>query len=380
MPKLPKLFSFVVLLVINTLAFADLYIIPSPPSIDNNVSYSVIDYNSKKILASQDLDKKRNIASLTKIMTAYVAFKRIKAGLINPSDDVFISKNARLAIGSRSFLEQGETIKLENLLKAMIIQSGNDSSIAIAEHIAGDEETFIKLMNYYAKKLAMNNTQFQNSSGLPQKEQYSTAKDLSLLSIALIEEFPEHYKTFSQKEFTYNNITQKNRNFMLWSDKTIDGIKTGHTELAGYCLIISSKRKQMRLISVVLGAKSKGARRQISKKLLDYSFRFFETQNIAKKYQKIISKKVYKSSKDNIAIGLQENANLTIARGEFKDIKQTIKIPKRIIAPIKKDDKLGKLIITLSNKEIASYDLIALENAPITGFFGRMIDSIKLLF
>ncbi len=375
-----KFLSFVILIIINISAFADLYIIPSPPSIDENVAYSIIDYSSKKVLISQHENEKRSIASLTKIMTAYVAFKRIKAGLISLDDTVFISKNARLAIGSRSFLEQGESIKLEHLLQAMIIQSGNDASIAIAEHIAGDEETFVKLMNHYAKELAMNNTKFQNSSGLPQKAQYSTAKDLALLSVALIAEFPKHYKTFSKKQFTYNNITQKNRNAMLWSDKTVDGIKTGHTEAAGYCLIISSKRNTMRLVSVVLGAKSKNARKQISKRLLDYSFRFFETRTIAKKYEQIISKKIYKSSKNSISIGLQQNANITIARGQFKIIKQTIKLPKKIIAPVKKGDKLGELSITLDNKEIANYDLVALENAHLAGFFSRIIDNIKLLF
>ena len=359
---------------------SEIYIIPDAPSVKKTVAYGLVDMQSGKILAAQNIDEKRPPASLVKIMTSYVAFKRIKAGFVKLDDVVLISQKARKAEGSRSFLEQGDRITLENLLKGMIVQSGNDASIAIAEHIAGDEETFVALMNHYSKMFGMINTHYTNSSGLPDPKQHTTVRDLATLSRALIEEFPVLYKWYKEKEFTYNNIKQKNRNKLLWLDESVDGIKTGYTQAAGYCLVSSSKQNDMHLISVVLNAGSINERLSITQKMLGYGFRFFETQVLGEMGKDITEASLYKSPKKSIKIGLKAKPYLTIARGQFKDIKKMLKIQKNIVAPVKKGEKLGYLSITLEDKEIATYPLVALEEAPLSGFFGRAIDTIKLMF
>ncbi len=370
--------SFIALF--SSIVSSEIYIIPDAPSVNKKVAYSVVDAQSGKILAAQNIDEKRPPASLAKIMTSYVAFKRIKAGFLKLDDTVLISQKARVAEGSRSFLEQGDRITFEDLLKGMIVQSGNDASIAIAEHVAGDEETFVALMNHYGKTLGMINTHYTNSSGLPHPEQYTTARDLTTLSIALIEEFPVFYKWYKEKEFTYNNIKQKNRNKLLWLDESVDGIKTGYTKAAGYCLVSSSKRNDMRLISAVLNTSNSSERLEITQKMLGYGFRFFETQALGEIDDEIAKVKLYKSPKENIKIGFKTKPYLTIARGQFKNIKKVLKIQQNIVAPVKKGENLGYLSITLEDKEIATYLLVASEKAPLSGFFGRTIDTIKLMF
>lgn len=361
-------------------ALANKFIIPTPPKAAVGVSYNVVDFHSKKPLAQQDVHQKREIASLTKLMTAYVTFKRIQLGFANLEDSVSVSNKAYKTHGSRSFIEQGKDVPLKVLLKGMIIQSGNDASIAIAEHIAGDEETFVKFMNHYSKELGMKNTLFSNASGLSKKPHYSTAYDLSLLSIALIQEFPDYYLWFSQKEFTHNNITQKNRNNMLWTDSSIDGLKTGFTNAAGYCLIVSSMRNGMRVVSVVLGTDSKKTRTVLTKKLLEYSFRFYETQLLMDKSEPIAKAKLYFSSKDKIDVGSLNSVYLTMPRGKFSRIKQTIKLPQDITAPISLNQELGYLEISEDGEILEQFPLYTLEDAPKSGFIGQILDKINRLF
>ena len=352
------------------------FYIPDAPAI-GAVAYIVMDHNSGAILAAKNEDERRAPASLTKLMTSYVVFQRIKEEFISLEDDVKISEKAWKTGGSRSFIEVGKMIKLKDLLRGMIVQSGNDASVALAEHVAGSEGTFVLFMNDYAEQLGMKNSRFENSSGLPHKDQYTTAKDIAILSSAMIRDFPDFYKWYSEKEFTYNNITQPNRNKLLWSDSTVDGLKTGYTQKAGYCLVTSAKRVGMRLISVVLGSESPTVRFTETEKLLDYGFRFFETQSVDDISQKV---PVYKSEKSSIKVGVEDSTYLTLPRNQFKYITQTITLDQDLIAPINQGKRVGNLLVSFSNENIATLPLIALEDAPEAGFFARIIDTIKLLF
>ncbi len=366
----------IAILFLITSSNGAIFIHPEAPNITAN-SFILIDYNSKKIIASKNPHNKRTVASLTKLMTAYVVFHRLQDNLITLNDEVTISKTAWKTGGSRSFLKVGATIKLKTILKGMIIQSGNDAAVALAEHVAGTETTFVALMNEYAKKLNMVDTNFENSSGLPHANQHSTSYDLSLLAIAIIKEFPDYYKWFSQQEFTHNKIKQRNRNSLLFIDKSVDGMKTGHTQKAGYCLITSAKRIDMRIISIVLGASSINNRVTASTKLLDYAFRFFETKKITTAPQTI---SVYKGNTSTIKAIIANDVHLTLLRGQFKFIKKHIKIKKYIIAPIKQGDKLGELVISIDNKIIKTVPLVANKTVLIGEFFNNLIDNIKLLF
>ena len=352
------------------------FYIPDAPAI-GAVAYIVMDHNSGAILAAKNEDERRAPASLTKLMTSYVVFQRIKEEFISLEDDVKISEKAWKTGGSRSFIEVGKMIKLKDLLRGMIVQSGNDASVALAEHVAGSEGTFVLFMNDYAEQLGMKNSRFENSSGLPHKDQYTTAKDIAILSSAMIRDFPDFYKWYSEKEFTYNNITQPNRNKLLWSDSTVDGLKTGYTQKAGYCLVTSAKRVGMRLISVVLGSESPTVRFTETEKLLDYGFRFFETQSVDDISQKV---PVYKSEKSSIKVGVEDSTYLTLPRNQFKYITQTITLDQDLIAPINQGKRVGNLLVSFSNENIATLPLIALEDAPEAGFFAKIIDTIKLLF
>jgi len=352
------------------------FYIPDAPAI-GAVAFIVMDHNSGAILAAKNEDERRAPASLTKLMTSYVVFQRIKEEFISLEDDVKISEKAWKTGGSRSFIEVGKMIKLKDLLRGMIVQSGNDASVALAEHVAGSEGTFVLFMNDYAEQLGMKNSRFENSSGLPHKDQYTTAKDIAILSSAMIRDFPDFYKWYSEKEFTYNNITQPNRNKLLWSDSTVDGLKTGYTQKAGYCLVTSAKRVGMRLISVVLGSESPTVRFTETEKLLDYGFRFFETQSVDDISQKV---PVYKSEKSSIKVGVEDSTYLTLPRNQFKYITQTITLDQDLIAPINQGKRVGNLLVSFSNENIATLPLIALEDAPEAGFFARIIDTIKLLF
>jgi D-alanyl-D-alanine carboxypeptidase (penicillin-binding protein 5/6) len=355
---------------------AAIFITPKAPSI-NAAAYVVLDYNSGAIIASNNVDAKRAPASLTKLMTAYVVFQLIKDGRANLDDDVKISEKAWKTGGSKSFIEVGKTIKLETLLKGMIIQSGNDAAVALAEHIAGTEGTFTAYMNEYAQELGMLNTRFENASGLDYQDQQTSAADMAILAAATIRDFPEFYPWYKQKEFTYHDIKQRNRNKLLWSDNTVDGLKTGFTKKAGYNLVASANRMDMRLVSVVLGSGSTASRTEQTQKILDYGFRFFETIKISD-----VSKEVpiSKSTNDTINVGLSGETYLTLARGQFKLSQQAIALNGELSAPIKQGDSVGHLMITFQGETLTKLPLIALEDAQEAGFFSRMIDNIKSIF
>ena len=352
------------------------FYIPEAPSIAAK-AYILMDHNSGIILAANNENEKRSPASLTKLMTSYVVFKRLKEEFITLDDEVKISEKAWRTGGSKSFIEVGKMIKLEDLLKGMIIQSGNDASVALAEHVAGSEGTFVLFMNDYAQQIGMKNSRFENASGLPHDDQYTTAKDIALLSSAMIREFPVYYEWYSQKEFTYNNITQTNRNKLLFTDSTVDGLKTGWTQKAGYCLVTSANRVDMRLISVVLGSDSPAIRISETEKLLDYGFRFFETQSVNDISHQV---RVYKSEKANIKVGVADSSFLTLPRNQFRYTTQTINLNQDLIAPISQGEQVGELVVSFNDQNIATLPLIALENAAEAGFISKMIDTIKLLF
>ena len=365
-----------ILLFSNVSAEQPRFYIPDSPPIAAK-AFVLMDHNSGKILAGENENERRSPASLTKIMTSYVVFKRLKEDFISLDDEVKISEKAWKTGGSRSFIEVGKMIKLENLLKGMIIQSGNDASVALAEHVAGSEGTFVLFMNDYAQEIGMENSRFENSSGLPHKDQYTTAIDMALLSSAIINEFPDFYEWYGQKEFTYNNIKQINRNKLLFTDSTVDGLKTGWTQKAGYCLATSANRVGMRLLSVVLGSSSPAVRTAETEKLLDYGFRFFETQSVNDISHQV---PVYKSKVGNIKVGVADSSYLTLPRNQFKYTTQTINLTGDLIAPIKQGDQVGTLAISFNDENIATLPLIALENADEAGFVSKMIDTVKLMF
>ncbi|RUM81770.1 MAG: serine-type D-Ala-D-Ala carboxypeptidase [Candidatus Thioglobus sp.] len=377
--SLIKKISTTILLTSTVIALnaqSAIFITPKAPSI-NAAAYVVLDYNSGSIIASNNVDAKRAPASLTKLMTAYVVFQLIKDGRANLDDDVKISEKAWKTGGSKSFIEVGKTIKLETLLKGMIIQSGNDAAVALSEHIAGTEGTFTAYMNEYAQELGMLNTRFENASGLDYQDQHTSAADMAILAAATIRDFPEFYPWYKQKEFTYHDIKQRNRNKLLWSDNTVDGLKTGFTKKAGYNLVASANRMDMRLVSVVLGSGSTASRTEQTQKILDYGFRFFETIKISD-----VSKEVpiSKSTNDTINVGLSGETYLTLARGQFKLSQQAIALNGELSAPIKQGDAVGHLIITFQGETLTKLPLIALEDAQEAGFFSRMIDNIKSIF
>ncbi|NYT52267.1 MAG: D-alanyl-D-alanine carboxypeptidase [Candidatus Vesicomyosocius endoextente] len=365
--------SLIILIYLFTLNIqAAIFITPKAPEI-SAIAYSIVDYNSGKVIASNKQNYKRAPASLTKLMTAYVIFQLINNDRINLEDEVHISKKAWKTGGSKSFVEVGKTMKLETLLKGMIIQSGNDSAVALAEHIAGDESTFTTYMNEYAHKLGMNNSQFKNASGLPNNNQYTTAADIALLATAIIRDFPQFYPWYSEKEFTYHGIKQYNRNKLLWNDHTVDGLKTGFTKKAGYNLVASAERLGMRLISVVLGSSSVNDRTSQTQKILNYGFRFFETKTIGNIKKEL---PIANSTKNMLKIGTSKTISFTLARGQFKFSDQVIQLNTALSAPINKGDIVGKLLIQFKGKTIASTPLIALENAQQASFFSRILEAI----
>jgi D-alanyl-D-alanine carboxypeptidase (penicillin-binding protein 5/6) len=368
--------KLLLLLLLSSASYGAFFVTPAAPTISAD-SFILMDYHSGKIIASKEHHTKHAPASLTKLMTGYVVMQRIKEGFASLEDTVVISKKAWKTGGSRSFLKVGSKVKLETLLQGMIIQSGNDASVALAEHIAGTEMTFVALMNKYAQQLGMHNTNFESASGLPRKGQVSTSYDMALLGIALIRDFPEYYKWYGQKYFSHNNIKQPNRNKLLWSDKTVDGLKTGYTEKAGYCLAASAKRLGMRLVSIVLGAGSVQARESHTKQLLDYGFRFFETNKVQVKDREIA---LYKGEENVITVGIEGDTYLTLERGKFTRLTQKLTINSPLMAPITAGEKLGKMTLTFEDKTIATLPLIAKQTVESGGVIGNLIDSIKLWF
>jgi len=372
---------FVVLLLLVTmqsLQAAGPIFTPAAPSVAGT-SFFLMDFDSGRVLAEKDPDKRVSPASLTKIMTVYVVFSELKAGHLTLDEKVTVSKNAWETGGSKMFIEVNKQVPVEDLLQGVIIQSGNDASVALAEHVAGSEQTFAAMMNEQASKLGMVNSHFENATGLPSQNHYSSAHDLALLAQAVIRNFPEYYRWDSQKEFTYNNITQKNRNLLLWRDESVDGLKTGYTEDAGYCMVASAKREDMRLISVVMGTASPIARANESQSLLNYGFRFFETHKLYEAGAQLTETRVRKGETSKLTVGLAEELYVTAPRRHFNELKAETEIDKAIIAPIKKGDTVGTLNVTLAGEIIVSKPLVALDDIAEGGFFRRLYDAVLVL-
>lgn len=368
---------FIQTLLSSGLAAAAL--IPNAPKIPAK-AYVLMDFQSGTILAQQNHDQRIEPASLTKIMTAYAVFHELKNGSIKLEDRVLISENAWRMKGSRMFIEVNKRVDVKNLLLGMIVQSGNDASVALAEHVAGSEDTFAALMNKHAETLGMSGTHFVNSTGWPNKEHYTTASDLAILARAIITDYPEYYKWYSVKEYTFNGITQANRNKLLWIDDRVDGIKTGHTDSAGYCLITSAENKGMRLISVVLGTKSEKIRVSASRKLLNYGFRFYESHLLYQANEQLTARRIYKGEVDEIQLGLQEPLYITIPRGQRRKVKASMTINENIIAPVFKGQQYGTVEINLGKNKLTSRKLVSLTDIPEGGLWSQLVDSFLLLF
>lgn len=365
--------------VLSMLVHATPALIPSPPQIAAT-SYILMDAQSGNIIIEEDSHKKVPPASLTKMMTAYIVEKEIDQGRVSLQDQVPISVKAWQTGGSKMFIKEGTRVSLEDLLKGVIIQSGNDASIALAEHIAGSESAFADIMNQQALLLGMRNTNFENSTGLPSENHYSTAYDMALLARAIILDYPEQYGWYAEKYFTYNNIRQPNRNRLLWRDKTVDGLKTGHTEEAGYCLVASAARDDMRLISAVMGSSSENARAQETQKLLSYGFRYYETHTLYQAGNPLIESKVWFGTSEQVQLGLAKNVVLTIPRGQKNNLKAELIVEPVVKAPVNLGQKFGRLEVKLKDEVLISQDLISLEAIPEAGFFKRIWDAIKLFF
>ena len=343
-------------------------------------AYVLVDYNSGQTLVSQNPQQRIEPASLTKLMTAYVAFNALKQKTLRPDQIVPVSGRAWKSEGSRMFVEPNRPVTVEELLKGMIVQSGNDACIALAEAIAGSEEVFAQLMNREAQRLGMKNTNFINSTGLPHPQHYTTAYDLSLVAQAIVRDFPEYYPLYSLKEYRYNNITQSNRNRLLWVDPTVDGVKTGHTEAAGYCLVTSARRGPRRLISVVMGTSSESVRATESQKLLNYGFQFFDTVRLYEKNQLVSSIKVWKGGANHVKAGFQYDLFLSVPKGYADKLKATVETQQPLLAPIAPGQKIGVLRVEMDGKPYGEFPVVALEEVAIAGIFGRGWDSLRLLF
>lgn len=353
--------------------------IAPPPSLAVK-AYLLKDFNSGHVIAAQNANMRIEPASLTKIMTAYLTFKAIKNGHLQLTQTLPVSETAWKVEGSKMFIEPNKPVTVDELLHGMIIQSGNDASITLAEGIASTEELFAGMMNKEAQRLGMKNTHYVNATGLPDPQHYTTAEDLSILASALIRDFPEEYKRlYSVKEYAYNNIKQPNRNRLLWLDPNVDGMKTGHTESAGYCLISSAKRDNTRRISVVLGAPSDAARATESQKLLNYGFQFFDSTPVYKRGQTINQLKVWKGSDNLVASTVAKDLYLTLPKGEYANIKAVIASTQPLIAPIKKGQVIGNVKFMLNGRMLEQHPIVAAKAVDTAGILGRAWDSIKLL-
>lgn len=351
--------------------------IPAPPQVQAR-GYILLDYVSGQTLAATNENERLEPASLTKLMSAYAVFHALKDGRIKLTDMVTISPHARSQEGSRMFVDVGTQVSVENLVQGLIVQSGNDATVALAEHVAGSEPVFVDLMNQYAQQLGMVSTHFQNSPGLPGPEHYSTAHDIAVLSRALIKNYPEYYKFYSQRQFTWNKITQPNRNGLLDRDPTVDGLKTGHTESAGYCLVSSARRESMRLVSVVMGSPSVRAREDASSALLNYGFNFYQTRQLYPNKAPVMTVKVWKGEASEVPLGVVEDIYTTIPRGQENMLSAAADVPDPLLAPLSPGKAAGQLRITLGDKVIGTYPLHPTLEVPEAGFFGRLADDVKL--
>ncbi|MFA9462118.1 D-alanyl-D-alanine carboxypeptidase family protein [Thiohalorhabdus sp. Cl-TMA] len=351
--------------------------VPSPPEVDGHSAF-LMDYHSGRVLADQEGDKPWPPASLAKLMTLYTAFTALEEGSVALDDTVRVSEKAWRTKGSRMFLEVGDEVPLKRILKGIIVESGNDACVALAEHVAGSEEAFVQLMNMHGRELGMENTQFANATGLPAEGMKTTARDMAHLAAALIREFSGHYDLFSIRKMTYNEITQYNRNRLMWWDDSVDGMKTGHTEDAGYALVASAKREGMRLISVVMGTGSERARAEESQTLLNYGFRFYRTYKLYNAGESLHEVRVWKGAADHVGVSLPKDLYLTLPRGQRDRLEVTLNFGGPLMAPVPEGTEVGQLVAKLEDRTVTTRPLTTLQEIPEGGFFGRLIDSFRV--
>ena len=352
--------------------------IPAPPIAAR--SFVLFDVGSNQILAGLATSDRFEPASLTKLMTAYLVFDALKNKKLTLTQTLPVSERAWKAEGSRMFIDPKQTPTVESLIRGMIVQSGNDASVALAEGIAGSEDLFAQLMNKQAARIGMKNTNFLNATGLPNAQHYSTAEDLMLLANALIRDFPQEFAYYKEREFTHNKITQPNRNRLLFIDPTVDGLKTGHTDAAGFCLIATAKRGERRLISVVLGTASDGARTQESQKLLNFGYQFFDSQRLYKKGEPVATPEIFKGTQNTVKLGFDRDIWLTLPKDKFQNLKATLTTTQPLIAPLGINQKAGMMKLTRDDKLVIEIPVVALEDVPVAGFLGRGWDAIRLMF
>ena len=353
--------------------------IPKAPSTGAK-SFIIQDHGSGNVLAEKNSDVSVEPASITKLMTAYVVFNELQSGNIALTDIVTISEKAWRTPGSRMFVEVGKQVAVEDLLQGMIVQSGNDATVALAEYVAGSEDSFAALMNKHAEAIGLTGSHFMNSTGLPDENHSMTAKDIANLSSLLISKYPEYYKWYSQKEYTFNDITQQNRNKLLWRDESVDGLKTGHTDSAGYCLVTSAKKDGMRLITVVLGTASTKARADASQALLNYGFRFFETHKLYDAGTQLTTSRIWKGNSESIALGIENALYVTIPRGQYESLDASMNIDQRIMAPVSTGQALGTVQVTLGEQVVANQPLVSLQTIGEGSFWQRITDEGLLYF
>ncbi len=376
--------SALLLAIAATASFAAPAPIPAPPAVPTN-GYILIDHDSGRVLAEQRSDERMEPASITKLMTAYITFQALREKRLALTDNVVVSVNAwrtggSASGGSTTFLEVGSTVPVEVLVKGMIVQSGNDATIALAEKLGGTEDGFVQMMNEYAKRLGMKGTHFQNSWGGPSPEHYSTARDLATLSGALIREFPDYYKYYSLREFTWNKHTQQNRNGLLGRDPSVDGIKTGHTDSAMYCLVSSANRNGMRLISVVLGSPTIRAREDASAALLNYGYTFFETIKLQETGVVMLTPKVFKGSAESVGVGSRRPVSVTIARGQAQTLRKEARVNSPLIAPLALNAVVGEYTVRAGDEVVARVPLVTLAKVDEGGLWRTTVDTVKLWF
>ncbi|QSP96204.1 D-alanyl-D-alanine carboxypeptidase [Marinobacter salinisoli] len=372
-------FSVILILLMAANASAQAVLIPSPPQIAGS-SYVLMDPKSGQIIMEENSHERLPPASLTKMMTAYIVERELDEGRISMTDMVPISVRAWKTEGSRTFVREGTSVPVETLLKGVIIQSGNDASVALAEFVAGSEGAFVDIMNQQAQLLGMKDTSFANATGLPADDHYSTAFDLALLAKAIINDYPENYPLYAEKQFTYNNIRQPNRNSLLWRDDSVDGLKTGHTEEAGYCLVASAKRNDTRFIAVVMGTSSAESRAQEVQKMLNFGFRYYESERLFGSGQELMEAQVWGGKSDQLSVGLNEDVFVTIPRGSRGSLESVVDLDSVIKAPIKAGDELGRVRVSLEDEVLVDQPVLALTDIPEGGFFKRIWDAIKLFF
>jgi len=379
MTRYTRIFAVLIAMVFAPVAMGQASLIPSPPELGSR-SYVLMDADSGQVLVERDRDNRLAPASLTKMMTAYIADREMAEGRMTLDDEIRISEQAWRTGGSRMFVQEGSRVRVEDLMRGVVIQSGNDASVALAEHISGGEGSFAEVMNQQAAQLGMRNTNFTNATGLPDPDQYSTAYDMALLAIAKIRHFPDSYEMYSERYFTYNDIRQPNRNRLLWRDQSVDGLKTGHTSDAGYCLVASAERDGMRLVAVVMGASSDEARAREVQQLLNYGFRYFETHRLFNEGEKVMDSRVWGGKEPLVDLGVSRSVYVTIPTGSRDKLESTVDVDSVLQAPLAEGDEYGRLTVKLNGDTLVDEPLLALQPVEEGGFFKRIWDAIKLFF